>query len=125
MFEQAFHNVRLATESTIHLQQEMFNKWMGVWAGVPVTPSGPVTRVQKAQKQWLDFVGELVKRQRETLELQFSCGLKNIEEAFRLAEAKDPKELRTKTIEFWQKSIDCVRQVYEAQVRDFQDRKSV
>ncbi len=73
-----------------------------------------------AQKQWLEFVNDLVKRERATLESQFSAGLKNIEEAFRLAEVKDPKELRTKTIEFWQKSIDCMRQMYEAQIRDVQ-----
>lgn len=120
MFEQAFENVRLATESTIHLQQEMFNKWVGVFAGLPVAPSAGTARLQRAQKQWLEFVGDLVKRERETLETQFSAGLKNIEDAFRLTEIKDPKELRAKTIEFWQKSIDCMWQMYEAQIRDFQ-----
>ena len=120
MFEQAFENVRLATESTIHLQQELFNKWISVWSGLPVAPNGAAERLQRAQKQWLEFVGDLVKKERQTLEFQFSAGLKNIEEAFQLAEAKDPNELRTRTIEFWQKSIDCLRQVYEAQIRDFQ-----
>jgi hypothetical protein len=120
MFEQAFENVRLATESTIHLQQEMFNKWIGVWSGVPMAPIGGSERIQRAHKQWLEFVADLVKKERETLENQFSAGLKNIEEGFRLAEVKDPKELRTKTIEFWQKSIECMRQTYEAQIRDFQ-----
>jgi hypothetical protein len=120
MFEQAFANVRQATESSIHLQQELFNKWIGIWSGVPVVPYGGSEKVQKVQKQWLSFVGDLVKKQRETLETQFSAGLKNIEAAFQLAEIKDPKELRTRTIEFWQKSIDCLRQMYEAQIRDCQ-----
>ena len=62
----------------------------------------------------------LTAREREVLEVQFSAGLRHIEAAFQLAEAKDPKELRAKTIEFWQKSIDCMRQTYETQLREFQ-----
>ena len=73
-----------------------------------------------AQKKWAEFVTEQVKRQRETMEAQFSAGLKNIEEAFYLAEAKDPEELRTRTVELWQKSFDCLRKLYESQLRDFQ-----
>jgi hypothetical protein len=120
MFEQVFDNLRLATESSIHLQQEMFKKWVGVWPGLPVAPNGAGEKLQKAQKKWLEFITDLVKKERETLEAQFSAGLKNIEEAFHLAEAKEPKELRARTIELWQKSIDCMRQTYEAQMRDFQ-----
>jgi hypothetical protein len=121
MFEQVFENLRLATESGMHVQQELFKKWVGVWSGVPVaTPSGGGEKVLKAQKKWAEFIAELVKKQRETLETQFSAGLKNIEEAFHLAETQKPEELRARTIELWQKSIDCMRQTYEAQMRDFQ-----
>ena len=75
---------------------------------------------RKLQKKWVEIVNELVKKQREVLETQFSAGLRNIEEAFHLAEVKNPEELRTKTIELWQKSFDCLRQTYEAQLRKFQ-----
>jgi hypothetical protein len=51
---------------------------------------------------------------------QFIAGLKNIEDGFRLAEANDPAELRAKTVELWQRSFECLRKAYEAQVRDFQ-----
>jgi len=120
MFEQVFDNLRLATESSIHLQQELFKKWVSVWPGLVPAPKGNGEKIQKAQKKWAEFVTDLVKKERETLEGQFSAGLKNIEEAFRLTEAKEPEELRAKTVELWQKSIDCMRQTYEAQMRDFQ-----
>jgi hypothetical protein len=121
MFEQVFDNLRLATESSIHLQQDLFKKWVGVWSGLPgVAPKGAADKAQQAQKKWVEFTGDLVKKQRETLETQFSAGLKSIEDAFHLAETKEPKEIRAKTIELWQKSIDCMRQTYEAQMRDFQ-----
>jgi hypothetical protein len=120
MFEQVFENLRQTTETSIHLQQELFKKWVGVFSGLPVAPQGGANKMQQAQKKWMEFIADLVKKERQTLETQFSDGLKNIEEAFHLAEAKEPQELRAKTIELWQKSIDCMRQTYEAQMRDFQ-----
>jgi hypothetical protein len=120
MFEQVFENLRLATESSIHLQRELFTKWVDVWSGIPGAPTGGPEKVQKAQKKWTEFIADLAKKERETLEAQFTAGLRNIEEAFQLVEAKEPKELRARTIELWQKSIDCMRQTYEAQMRDFQ-----
>ena len=120
MFDQAFESLRKATESSISLQQEMFRKWMSLWPGMSVSTHG-FTELQKLQKKWVDVVSELVKKRNESLEAQFKAGLQNIEEAFRLAEAKDPEELRTKTIELWQKTFDCLRQASEAQLHDFQN----
>jgi hypothetical protein len=123
MFEPVFENLRKATEAGIQIQQEMFKKWVSLWPGVPGMPFVPTAGAEpflKIQKKWTEFVGEVVKKQRETLEAQFSAGLRNIEAAFHLAEAKDPEELRAKTVELWQKSFECLRQLYDAQVRDFQ-----
>ena len=123
MFEPVFENLRQATEATIQMQQDLFRKWVSFWPGVPGIPTIPAVGAEpfiKFQKKWTEFVGEIVKKQRETLEAQFSAGLKNIEEAFRLGEIKDPEEVRAKTIELWQKSFECVRKLFEAQLRDFQ-----
>ena len=120
MFEKVYENLRKATEANIHMQQELFDKWMGFWAGVQSLPPGKTEPLPKVQKKFADFVGEVVKKQNETWMAQFNAGLKNIEAAFHLPEAKDPEELRAKTIELWQKSFNCLRETYEAQVRDFQ-----
>jgi predicted secreted Zn-dependent protease len=117
MFEQVFESLRTATEANMQLQQELFKKWVGMFPGVPAAGAEPFP---KLQKKWVEFVAGLAKKQRETMEAQFSAGLKNIEEAFRIAEVKDPEEVRTKTIELWQKSFEFIRQAYEAQMRDFQ-----
>jgi hypothetical protein len=119
MFEPVFENLRKATEATIQMQQEMFKKWVSLWPTVPPAPN--FGEPLKFQKKWMEVMGDLIKKQRETLEAQFSAGLKNIEEAFHLAEARDPEALRAKTIELWQKSFECLRQTYEAEVRAFQD----
>ena len=120
MFDLVLESMRKATESTIQMQQEMFRKWTGMWPGFPsFQPAGP-EQVLQFQKKWAEVMEELARKQRETLEAQFKTGLKNIEDSFRLAQAKDFEELRTKSIELWQKTFDCLRQSYEAQVRDFQ-----
>jgi hypothetical protein len=120
MFDQVFENLRQATDATIQMQQEMFKKWAGMWPGMPAVQPSWREQAQNFQKKWAEIVNELVKKQHETLESQFAAGLRNIEETFHLAEAKDLDELRTKTLELWQKSFEALRQVYEAQVRDFQ-----
>lgn len=120
MFEQVFENLRKASDSAIATQQEMFNKWVSMWQGVPgVLPA--FGEPKKFQKKWVAVIGDLVKKQRESLQTQFNAGLGNIEEAFHLAESQNPEELRAKTAMLWQKMFDCLRQTYESQARDFQD----
>jgi hypothetical protein len=116
MFDEAIKNLRTASEGTIQFQQDLFKKWISLW-----TPPAPAEAFSPTavQKKWVEIVGELIKKHRETLEAQFGAGLKNIEEAFRLAEAKDAGELRAKTIELWQKAFEGQRQLYETQLRDF------
>jgi len=123
MFDQVFEAMRKATESAIGMQQELFNKWMSLWPGVPTSPFA-TGEPAKLQKKWLETVGDLIKKRREILETQFSTGLQSIEEAFHLAEAKDPEELRAKTVALWQKIFDCLRQTYESQMHDFQNAVS-
>jgi hypothetical protein len=118
MFEPVFESLRKATEATVQMQQELFNKWARLFPALPMVPAAyePV----KFQKRCLEVITELTTKQRESLEAQFDAGVKTIEEAFRLCEAKDPEELRAKTVELWQKTFDCLRQVYDAQAKDFQ-----
>ncbi len=120
MFDQIVENLRKATDATVQMQQEMFKKWTALWPGMPPAPTMAGEQILKVQKKWMEAIGEQIQKQRETMEAQFNAGLRHIEEGFRLAEAKDAEELRTKTVELWQKMFECLRQAYETQVRDFQ-----
>jgi hypothetical protein len=120
MFEKVFDNLRTATEASVQAQQDIFQKWISLWPGAPSSPYAWGEKVQKVQKKWNQIVAEQVKKQREVLEAQFSAGLRNLEESFRLAEAKDPEEFRINTLELWSKSFDYLRQTAEAQLREFQ-----
>ncbi len=120
MFNVVFDSLKRATEMSLQTQQEAFKKWAGISPGAPV---GPIVIPQQAQafrQKWAEFFGEALKKQREVIEVQFKAGLKNIEEAFKLAECKEPAELRAKTLELWQKVFEALHQASEAQVRDLQ-----
>jgi hypothetical protein len=118
MFEQIFASFRKANEMNVQMQQELFRRWTALWPGVATPYWGE--QVQALQKKWAEAVNELVKRQCETQREQFTAGLKQIEEAFALAEVKDIEVLRAKTLELWQKTFEFFQQSSEAQVRDFQ-----
>jgi hypothetical protein len=118
MFEPVFESLRKATDATVQMQQELFNKWTALFPALPMVPAA--YEPLKFQKRCLEVIAQLTRKQRESLEAQFNSGAKTIEESFRLFEAKDPEELRAKTVELWQKAFDSLRQVYDAQARDFQ-----
>jgi DNA gyrase inhibitor GyrI len=120
MFESVFDNFKKVTETTLRMQQETYEKWVSLWPGGRPAQVAFPEPAQKFMKKWAEFFEETLKRQRETLEAQFKAGLKNIEDSFHLAEAKNPEELRTKTAELWQGIFETLRQASEAQLRDFQ-----
>jgi len=128
MFDQIFDSMRKATESNVQMQQEMFRRWAALWPGLPAMPGIPglpapaawAEQVQAFPRKWAEAVHDLIKRQRETQQEQFNAGLKQIEQAFQLAESKDVNALRAKTLELWQTTFQLLQQAYEAQARDFQ-----
>ena len=119
MFEQVFENLRKASESAIQMQQEVVKKWTAIWPVVPPASVG-ITDPVTYQKKWVEILEELVKKQRTSLETLFSTGLENFEAGFRLVQAANPEEFRTKVIDYWQKTIDCLRKTSEAQMHTFQ-----
>jgi hypothetical protein len=122
MFAPVLESMGKIAGATVDMQQEMFKKWFGIFPGIPGIPAGPAAyqeQVQKFQKHWTETVRELMRRQRETTEAQFKAGQQYIEKAFQIGEARNPEEVRAKTLELWQKCIETVRQASEAQVRDF------
>jgi hypothetical protein len=120
MFELVFDSLKKTAEMSLQMQQETFKRWAGLWPGVPAGQGTIPEQAQKFQRRWAEFYEETLKKQREAIEAQFKAGLKSIEDAFRLAESKDPAELRAKTIELWQKVFETLHQSYEAQVREVQ-----
>jgi len=120
MAEQVLENIRKMTESAFQAQQEVFRHWTDCWTGKAGfrTTSGEASQV--FARKWTEACSDLLKKQRESLEVQFNSILKAIEAAFRVTQAKDPEQFLTKVIEFWQKSFESMGQVADANLRDFQ-----
>jgi hypothetical protein len=119
MFENVMESFRRATEATVHLQQEMFNKWISLWSGLPGPPVWQ-QQAKEVQKKWAETMHSLIKRRSEATEAQFKAGLANIQKAFQIAEAKSPEEWRAASLELWRQCFDELRKVHEAQVQAFE-----
>jgi hypothetical protein len=120
MFEPVFEGLRKATEATIQMQQEVIKKWFGLLPGAPALPVAGVEQMQKFQKKWAEYIEEALKTQRAALEAQFEAGRKAIEGTFKLSEARDLEELRTRSIALWEQCVESLRKTFEAQVREYQ-----
>ncbi|HKI38683.1 MAG TPA: hypothetical protein VKA46_42940 [Gemmataceae bacterium] len=119
MFEPVSESLRRAAEANIQMQQDLFKRWAGLCPGVAAPLGAGGEKVLAFQKKGAEIVGELIERQCAALAAQVSAGLKVCEEASRLAEVKDPTELRTRAVGVWQQACDGVLQTYEAQLREF------
>jgi hypothetical protein len=125
MFEQVMDTFRKATESTVQMQQQMLRQWTQQWPQMPGIPTigfgAPwLEQFQAFQKQVASSVTDLLKKHRETLDSQYSAGIRTIEEAFRVGEAKDPAQLKHLTEELWKQSIECLKTTSESQMKEFQ-----
>ena len=93
LFEQTFENMRKAAESNIEMQQELFRNWNANWPGFPQPENAWLDRVQKFQKEWSKTFTELLNRHRKVLDEQYGWQSNRLEEAFRVAQASDPRSV--------------------------------
>lgn len=123
MLDQVLENFRKASESTMQLQQDLFQKWTSQWPTTSPAPAGNTAWAEQAQafqKRWLESVTDIMTKHREKLDTQYKAGIRAIEDAFRVTEAKTPDDYRRMTEELWRKSFDSMKNSAETQIHDFQ-----
>lgn len=135
MFDMILENYRKAAESTMKVQQDMLRNWTMQWPqmfgaqsfGMPLTgaaggmPGGALLeQLSAAQKKWAETVTEMLNKHRESLDAQYRAGIRTIEDAFKVGEARDPQQFRRLTEELWRHSFECLKSVTEAQMKDVQ-----
>ncbi len=121
VFEEVFDNVRKAAETNLKMQQEMFRQWTTLWPGLPTPQSIWIDKVREFQKQWTTTVSDLARKHRDVLDREYQAALESLDEALRVTESKNPEELRKRTEQLCRKTLDCVREISEAQMGEFQD----
>jgi hypothetical protein len=124
VYEQVFDNVRKAAEANLKMQQEVFRQWTTLWPGLPSPQSVWIDKVRDFQKQWGNTVSELARQHRDTFDRQYQAALESLEEALRVGESSNPEEFRKRTEQLCRKTLDCMREVSEAQMKEFQDAMS-
>jgi hypothetical protein len=135
MFDMILDNYRRAAESTMKVQQDVLRNWTAQWPqmfssgafGLPgASAAGTMPGVAwleqmgDAQKKWAETISEILNKHRESLDAQYRAGIKTIEDAFKVGEARDPQQFRRLTEELWRHSFDCLKTVAESQIRDVQ-----
>jgi hypothetical protein len=121
IFEDVFQNIRKAAEANLKLQQEALQQWTSLWPGAPTSQPAWVDKVQKFQKQWCDTVSSLAAKHRDVLDQQYQASVESLDAALKVTESTNPEEFRRRSEQFCRKALDCMKEVSETQVREFQD----
>ncbi len=127
MFDQVVDAFRKAIDSSMQLQQEMLRQFVQLWSqvpGIPTTGSAVgnnwTDQVNTIQRKCTQTITDLLNRHREALDAQYRAGIRTIEDAFRVGEAKDPEQFRKLTENLWRQSLDSMKTVIESQMLDLQ-----
>ena len=120
VMDQVFHNVRQAAEANLKLQQEAVRQWTSLWPSS--MPQNVWTdSVRDFQKSWTSTVSELATKHREVVDKHYQAAIDSLEAALHASESTSPEEYRRRTEQLCRKMIDCVRDLSEAQVNEFQE----
>jgi hypothetical protein len=120
VLEDVFQNIRRAAESSLKMHQEIFHQFTHMWP-FPTPQSIWVDKARDFQKQWASTVTELVRKHREVVDKQFESAIGSFDAALRVTEATSPEEYRRRSEQLCRKSLDCVREISETHLNEFQD----
>jgi hypothetical protein len=120
VLEDVFQNIRKAAESGLKMQQEIFQQWSHLWP-ISVPQSMWIDKVRDFQKQWSNTVSDLTRRHRDVMDKQYQAAVESLDAALRVAESTNPEEYRRRSEQVCRKTLDCMREISETQLHEFQD----
>ena len=121
MYDQVLDNMKKAADTSLQMQQEAMRQWTALWPGMPTPQSIWTDKVRDFQKQWANAISDLAHKHRNTLDRQYQAAIESLEEALRVNESSNPEEFRQRTEQFFRKSLDCMREASEAQLKEYQE----
>lgn len=124
VFDEVFQNIRKAAEASLSLQQEWLSQWSAMWPGVAAPQSSIVKQFTQIRSKVVENISSLARKQRETVDRQYNAALESLEAALCVTEAGTPEEFRRRSEQLCRKSLECIREVAEAQIETFQDAAS-
>lgn len=121
VFEEVFQNIRKAAEANLSMQQEVLSQWSAMWPGVPAPQSALMTQLQKVRAKWVDAVAHVARKHQNVIDRQYKAALESLDAALSVTDASTPEEFRRRSEQLARKSLDCVREIAETQVEEFQN----
>jgi hypothetical protein len=121
VFEEFFQNIRKATEANLKMQQELFSQWSNLWQGLPGSQPAWIESMQEFRTQWKETMSELARKHREVVDRDYQAAIESLDVALNVTDAKNPEEYRRRMEQLCRKTLDCMREVTEAQVREMQE----
>ncbi len=90
-------------------------------ASASATPAATwLEQLSTAQRKWAEAVADMLKRHQETLEEQYRAGIRAIDDAFRVGEARDPEQFRRLSEELWRQNCEVLKTAVASQMHDVQ-----
>ena len=145
MVDKILENYSKAVESTLKLQQEMLRNWTMQWStfgtqvfelpmtgtstSASATPAASATetpaaawleQLSTAQRKCVEAVADMLKRHQETLDEEYRAGIRAIDDAFRVGEAKNPEQFQRMSEELWRRNCEILKTAVASQVHDVQ-----
>jgi DNA anti-recombination protein RmuC len=110
-----------AATAGLELQQEQFQQWSKLWPGVPGPQTAWVEQMRTFQKEWSKVVTELARKHQDVLDRQYKKAVESLEEALSVVEATDVDEFHKRAEQLCRKTVDCLHEVAEIQLRELQE----
>jgi len=137
MVDMILENYSKAVESTLRLQQEILRTWTMQWSpfgtqlfGLPLTGTSTsasetpaaawLEQLSTAQRKWAEAIADVLKRHQETLDEQYRAGIRAIDDAFRVGEARDPEQVHRLSEELWRQNCEVLKTAVASQMHDLQ-----
>jgi hypothetical protein len=121
IYDQVLDSMKKATEASLKMQQDAVQQLTALWPGFSAPQTASLDKVKEFQKQWSSTVSELAHKHGQTLDNQYQAALESLEQALNIGESSNPEEFRQRTEQFLRKSLDCMREASEAQMKEYQE----
>ncbi|TWU29775.1 hypothetical protein [Bythopirellula polymerisocia] len=121
VFEEVFQNIRKAAEANLKMQQEVYSQWASMWPGAPTPQTAVLNQMQGFRKQWVDTISTLARKHRDVVERQYQAAIESLDAALSITDASTPEEFRRRSEQLCRKTLDCMKEMTESQIREFQE----
>ena len=90
-------------------------------ASATETPAAAwLEQLSTAQRKCAEAVADMLKRHQETLDEEYRAGIRAIDDAFRVGEAKNPEQFQRLSEELWRRNCEILKTAVASQMHDVQ-----